>query len=84
MKVLTFGELQRIKGIPYCRDHLRRKVKAGEFPRPIELSGGHRLAWIEEEVDAYLEALVAKRTADEQREPPAPAAPQKGRRRRSG
>jgi predicted DNA-binding transcriptional regulator AlpA len=79
MKVLTFGELQRIKGIPYCRDHLRRKVKAGEFPQPIELSGSHRIAWIESEVDAYLEALVAKRS-------PAPAEPEverpKGKARR--
>jgi predicted DNA-binding transcriptional regulator AlpA len=79
MKVLTFGELQRIKGIPYCRDHLRRKVKAGEFPKPIDL-GDHRIAWIEEEVDAYLEALVAKRSADEQRETPAPALPARRRR----
>jgi prophage regulatory protein len=73
MKVLTFGELQRIKGIPYCRDHLRRKVKAGEFPKPIEL-GDHRIAWIEEEVDAYLEALVVKRSSSptvEQRKSPA-------------
>jgi prophage regulatory protein len=86
MKVLTFSELQRIKGIPYCRDHLRRKVNAGEFPKPIEL-GDHRIAWIEEEVDAYLEALVAKRSSSpavEQRKLPAPAAvPQKGSRRQS-
>jgi prophage regulatory protein len=62
MRLLTFTELQRQKGIPYCRDHLRRLVKAGQFPRPIEL-GARRIAWAEDEVDAHLEQLVAKRNA---------------------
>ena len=62
MRLLTFTELQRQKGIPYCRDHLRRLVKAGQFPRPIEL-GARRIAWAEEEVDSHLEQLVAKRNA---------------------
>src|SRR4051812_20673436 len=62
MRLLTFTELQRQKGIPYCRDHLRRLVKAGQFPRPIEL-GTRRIAWAEEEIDAHLEQLLAKRNA---------------------
>ena len=62
MRLLTFTELQRQKGSPYCRDHLRRLVKAGQFPRPIEL-GARRIAWAEDEVDAHLEQLVAKRNA---------------------
>jgi prophage regulatory protein len=60
MRLLTFTELKQQKGIPYCRDHLRRKVNAGEFPKPIDFGPG-RIAWIEEEVDAYLEGLTAKR-----------------------
>ena len=62
MRLLTFTELQRKKGIPYCRDHLRRLVKAGQFPRPIEL-GTRRIAWAGDEIDAHLEQLVAKRSA---------------------
>src|SRR4051812_11416329 len=62
MRLLTFTELQRQKGIPYCRDHLRRLVKAGQFPKPIEL-GARRIAWAEKEVDSHLEQLVAKRNA---------------------
>ena len=62
MRLLTFTELQRQKGIPYCRDHLRRLVKAGRFPRPIEL-GARRIAWSEEEVNSHIEQLVAKRNA---------------------
>jgi prophage regulatory protein len=68
MRLLTFVELQPRKGIPYCRDHLRRLVKAGQFPRPIEL-GARRIAWAEDEVDAYLEQLVAKRNATPEPEP---------------
>jgi predicted DNA-binding transcriptional regulator AlpA len=68
MRLLTFTELQRQKGIPYCRDHLRRLVKAGQFPLPIVL-GARRIAWSEDEVDAYLEKLVAKRNAAPEPEP---------------
>jgi len=62
MRLLTFTELQRQKGIPYCRDHLRRLVKVGQFPRPIEL-GARRIAWAEDEIDAHLDQLAAKRNA---------------------
>jgi prophage regulatory protein len=80
MRLLILPELKTVKGIHYCRDHLRRLVNAGEFPKPVPVGpSGRRIAWIEEEVDAYLEALVAKRSADEKRKTPAPAAPQKGR-----
>ena len=63
MRLLTFTELQRQKGIPYCRDHLRRLVKAGQFPRPIEL-GARRIAWAEDEIRASRRARgKAKRCA---------------------
>jgi predicted DNA-binding transcriptional regulator AlpA len=81
MRLLVFPELKSKKGINTCRDHLRRQVNAGQFPRPVTVGpSGRRIAWIEEEVDAYLEALVAKRSADELRETPAPAAPARKRR----
>ena len=53
MKLIDFRSLGPAKGINYSRDHLRRKCKAGEFPKPILLSG-HRIAWIEAEVDEWL------------------------------
>jgi prophage regulatory protein len=62
MRLLTFDELCKTKGHPYCRDHTRRLVKAGLFPKPIEI-GTRRIAGVEEEVDAHYEALVAKRNA---------------------
>jgi hypothetical protein len=63
-------------------------VNAGEVPKPVQVGpSSRRIAWIEEEVDAYLDALVAKRSSSpvEQRKPArktaAPAAPRKARRR---
>jgi prophage regulatory protein len=60
LKIITFDQLGSIKGIFYSRDHLRRKVKADEFPKPITVSD-RRIAWIEAEVDAWLAARVAQR-----------------------
>ena len=44
----------------YSKDHLRNKIKAGQFPAPIYLLP-KRPVWIEEEIDNYLADLVAKR-----------------------
>jgi prophage regulatory protein len=59
MRLLTFPQLQG-RGIPYCRDHLRRKWRAGEFPAPVELSPT-RIAWVEEEVNAWIEQCIELR-----------------------
>jgi prophage regulatory protein len=62
MRLITFGELRPAKGINYSRDHLRRKCNAGEFPRPIPVSD-RRIAWIEKEVDQWLDARTRARDA---------------------
>jgi prophage regulatory protein len=54
MRLLIYPQLKSEKGIDYTREHLRRKVKAREFPAPIPLSDA-RIAWVEEEIDAWLE-----------------------------
>jgi len=41
--------------VPYSRGHIRRLVKSGKFPAPIQLSES-RVAWIESEVDDWLRA----------------------------
>lgn len=35
-----------------------RKIGAGEFPRPVRL-GPNRVAWVEAQVDAWIERKVA-------------------------
>jgi len=52
MRILTFPQIQA-RGIPWCRDQLRRKCAKGEFPAPIAISDS-RIAWLETEVDAWI------------------------------
>jgi prophage regulatory protein len=63
MKVLTREELRATKGIPWTRQHLFRKVRANEFPRPLKLGKGLRAynVWLETEIDAWLEQRAAER-----------------------
>jgi predicted DNA-binding transcriptional regulator AlpA len=62
MKLIDFKQLKPEKGIPYSRDHLRRRCKAGTFPMPIKLSD-RRIAWIEQEVDDFVADQAAARAA---------------------
>ena len=47
------------RGIKYSRVHLFRLVNDGKFPKPVKL--GVRNCWLETEIDAYLELLIAQR-----------------------
>lgn len=53
----------RDKGITYSDSQLWRKWKAKEFPEPVKLGPG-RNAWVEAEIDAWIEARIAERDAD--------------------
>jgi prophage regulatory protein len=68
LKVISFDQLEPKKGIRYCRDHLRRKIRAGEFPKPVALSD-RRIAWIEAEVDEWLATRAASREPPETPKP---------------
>jgi prophage regulatory protein len=50
------------KGITYSKPQLWRKEKAGEFPRRVPI-GAARYGYVENEIDAYIESLIAKRDA---------------------
>jgi len=60
-KVLSFKDL-RERGISYSRVHIHRLVGAGKFPRPIKI-GEKRTAWLERELDEWLDAKIAERDA---------------------
>jgi predicted DNA-binding transcriptional regulator AlpA len=64
MKFLSYPELRALKGIAYTRQHLARLIKAGRFPKPVKFPGGHRIGWIEEELDAMQAAMAALRDAE--------------------
>jgi prophage regulatory protein len=59
MKVLSFHDL-RDKGIPFCRQHIHKLVKRGEFPSPFKI-GAKTNAWDDSEIDEYLKDRFAKR-----------------------
>jgi prophage regulatory protein len=76
VKFISFADLRPLKGVPYTRRHLRDLVRDGKFPQPVTLSEG-RVAWIEEEVNAWQEAKVKARqprgVAPADDAPPVPA-----------
>ena len=63
MRLLEFKQLRPEKGVPYCRDHLRRLIIGGRFPRPVHVSE-RRICWIEGEVDAWIESRLRARDAE--------------------
>jgi prophage regulatory protein len=60
LRVIVSKDLKPKKGIPYCSDHIRRLEKKGEFPLHINLGDG-RIAWIEAEIDNWIEQKIRKR-----------------------
>lgn len=61
----SFAQLKD-RGIPYCREHVARLVKAGKFPAPISLSdsehgGSVRIAWLSSELDTWMLKRAAAR-----------------------
>lgn len=50
------------KGVPYSKVHLWRLEKQGKFPKRVPIGAG-RYAYVESEINAYVEALIAARDA---------------------
>jgi prophage regulatory protein len=61
MKLIAMNALGD-KGIPYSRAHLYRLIRADAFPKPIRL-GENRIAFVEDEIEAWLEKKVSERDA---------------------
>jgi len=59
MKVLNKRELREKTTISI--QHITRLEKAGRFPKRVQLTQ-NRVAWVESEVDDWLNARIAERT----------------------
>ena len=59
-KLVSKKELKSAYGVPYSFAHIARLEIAGQFPQRVRL-GACRVAWVAEEVEAWIEARVAKR-----------------------
>lgn len=46
--------------IPYSQNHLRRLEAKGQFPKRIRI-GENRVAWVEAEVEAWIEERINAR-----------------------
>jgi prophage regulatory protein len=64
MRFLSLDDL-RARGVTFTRVHLARLEASGKFPKHVQL-GENRVAWLEEEFDAW----VADRLAERHNPPP--------------
>jgi prophage regulatory protein len=60
-RLLSFEDLHE-RGIRYTRVHLARLEAAGLFPQRVRIGGGNYIAWLESEIDAYVDGLAATRS----------------------
>ncbi len=67
------------KGVLFSNVHLLRLEKEEKFPRRVQLSE-NRVGWLEDEMDAWIDARAAEREPSAAPTPPANLA----RRRRTG
>ena len=59
-KLVSKKELKSTYGIPYCPAHIARLEAAGQFPKRVKL-GACRVAWVAEEVEAWIEERASNR-----------------------
>ena len=58
-RLLRWKQVQPRVGI--CRSYAHYLAKAGKFPAPIKLLGGKATAWVESEVDAWVQKQITDR-----------------------
>lgn len=56
LKALRLKQVQAQTGL--CRSAIYAKAKVGEFPAPIKLGNGRSSAWLEHEVDQWLQQQI--------------------------
>lgn len=59
-KLVSKKELKSVYGVPYCFAHIARLEAAGQFPKRVTL-GACRVAWVAEEVEAWIDERIANR-----------------------
>jgi prophage regulatory protein len=48
------------KRVGLTRSPLYARIKAGTFPKPVQLGNGRAVGWLEHEVDAWLAEQIQK------------------------
>jgi prophage regulatory protein len=60
-RLITYGDLAT-KGICYSKPHIWRLEKQGKFPKRVPI-GASRYAYVESEIDAFVDRMIAARDA---------------------
>jgi prophage regulatory protein len=63
-KFLMLSQVREI--VPYSASHIWRLERSGQFPRRVRL-GGNRVAWLQSEVNSWVESKLASRDDNSQR-----------------
>ena len=58
-KLLMLSQVREI--VPYSASHIWRLERSGQFPQRVRL-GGNRVAWLQSEVNSWVESKLAART----------------------
>jgi predicted DNA-binding transcriptional regulator AlpA len=67
LELLTFADLRSF-GITISRIQVRRLVRAGRFPAPVEMSPGGRIYWRRSDIEQWLLNLKPAKSALRARE----------------
>ena len=59
-KILSYQDLKD-RGIKFSRQWIAHLRKEGKFPKTVMLGQGHSVGFIESEIDAWIESLIAER-----------------------
>jgi prophage regulatory protein len=59
-RILSYEDLKE-RGIKFSRQWIVHLIKEDKFPKTIKLGQGHSVGFIESEIDAWIENLIAKR-----------------------
>ena len=60
-KFIVLPQVQEI--VTYSASHIWRLERSGQFPRRVRL-GGNRVAWLQSEVNSWVDGKIASRTSD--------------------
>ena len=63
-RLISYDDLGPKKGLNFSKVTLWRMEKAKRFPKRVRI-GASRYGWLEDEIDQYIELLVAARDASE-------------------
>ena len=63
MSLSLMRKIEVLEAVHLGRTQLDYAIQRGEFPRPIKITeSGRRVAWIREEVDAFIAGRAAARS----------------------